>query len=192
MAVQRAAFPGGAALTPRARLAAILGLAPAAPAPAVRRNATRTAARRAPAPDAAPRTPARARISQAAPLPRTGAVPRSRAAVPIRTGGGAAVAVLPGIRAAGRALPRPRRAFSIAATMLAITLLGLIQLTQTLAIAGDRYAIDTLLMEREVLLRTVRSQAGLVAQRGAETEIVRWGLDDGLGRIVQTIRVPAP
>ncbi|MFO1540750.1 MAG: hypothetical protein ACKOTZ_09990 [Chloroflexota bacterium] len=110
----------------------------------------------------------------------------------MRTGSGAAAAVLPGVRTAGIALPRPRRAFFIAATIIAATLLGLIGLTQTLAIAGDRYAIDTLLMEREVLLRTVRSQAGLVAQRGAETEIVRWGLGDGLVRVVQTIRVPAP
>lgn len=190
MAVQRAAFPAGTGLTPRARLAAILGLAPTAPAPAVRRGATRTSARRTPVTAPAPRTPAR--ISQVTPRPRVAALPRSRSAVPMRARSGAAVAVLPGVRAAGRALPRPRRALSIAATMLAITLLGLIQLTQTLAIAGDRYAIDTLLMEREALLRSVRSQAGLVAQRGAETEIVRWGLDDGLGRVVQTIRVPAP
>lgn len=90
-----------------------------------------------------------------------------------------------------RSIPRPRGSVLIIGTILVVTVVGLTYTTQLLAAAGDRYQIDRLLMEREDLLRTLRSQAGTIARIGSQSEVERWALQDGLDRVGDTIRVPA-
>lgn len=160
MAVQRlplARSGGGSSTTPRARLAAALGLA----TPLVtRRPSTRGAA------------PARG-VARAATSRRHAAMIAAQAPV---------------LR---RPIPRPRGSVLIIGTILVVTVVGLTYTTQLLAAAGDRYQIDRLLMEREDLLRTIRSQAGTIARIGSQSEVERWAFQDGLDRVGDTIRVPA-
>ena len=161
MAVQRLplARPSSGDATPRARLAQALGLT--APATTSR---SRPAAGRSTA-----RTAAR----------RTTDVPGRRHAATIAAGAAPVV----------RALPRPRASVLIIGAILAVTVVGLTYTTQLLAAAGDRYQIDRLLMEREGLLRTLRSQAGTIARIGSESEIERWAFQDGLDRVGDSIRI---
>jgi hypothetical protein len=160
MAVQRIplARAGAASTTPRARLAAALGLS----VPATVRRST------------APRGTSRTRVTSRA------VTSRRHAAV--------IVADAPAIR---RSIPRPRGSVLIIGTILVVTVVGLTYTTQLLAAAGDRYQIDRLLMERDGLLRTLRSQAGTIARVGSQSEVERWALQDGLDRVGDTIRVTA-
>ena len=82
-----------------------------------------------------------------------------------------------------------RASVLIIGAILAVTVVGLTYTTQLLAAAGDRYQIDRLLMEREGLLRTLRSQAGTIARIGSESEIERWAFQDGLDRVGDSIRI---
>ncbi|GEM_PF-5200291 len=175
MAVQRAVLPGSA-LTPRARIALALGLG----AGVLERGIPE-------------RAPVRRR-----PAARPAARERGRTVSRSTTVARRPVAIGPARRSTARpagivaAVPRPRRSLSIIAAIVAATLIGLVYLTQQLATAGVRYEIDTLLMERQTLERTLRSQAGLVAQRASEAVVVGRALDGGLGRVPQGVRVRVP
>lgn len=175
MAVQRAFLPG-ASPTPRARIALALGLG----AGVLDRGVPeRAPVRRRPA-------------ARPAPVQRSRTVSRSTAVA--RRSPGAGATRRTDVRPAGIAVavPRPRRSLSILVAIVAATLIGLVYLTQQLATAGVRYEIDTLLMERQTLERTLRSQAGLVAQRASEAVVVGRALDGGLGRVPQGVRVRVP
>jgi hypothetical protein len=76
------------------------------------------------------------------------------------------------------------------ALITAATALGLVYLGQTLAAASDRYAIDTLLVERQQLLQTLRSQEGAIVRSGSEPEVIQWAQQQGLDRLGGTVRIP--
>jgi hypothetical protein len=71
------------------------------------------------------------------------------------------------------------------------TLFGLVYLTQTLHAASYQYRIDSLLSEREHLLRELKSQRGTVARLGAEPLVIQWAQQQGLDRLGSRLRVRA-
>lgn len=108
------------------------------------------------------RTPRRATTSPARPVTspaRPATSPGRPATQAVRTAAPAAAWVVLDQRVRSRLGP----AAVTLAVILVGTMLGLVYLTQTLAAAGARYKVDTLLVEREALMRTLKSQEGTIA-----------------------------
>jgi hypothetical protein len=75
--------------------------------------------------------------------------------------------------------------------IVAMTLFGLVYLTQVLHTASYNFQVETLSIEREGLARELRSQRGTIAQAGAESQIVQWAQQQGLDPLGSTLRVRA-
>ncbi|MEO7118581.1 MAG: hypothetical protein ABIZ34_06385 [Candidatus Limnocylindrales bacterium] len=108
----------------------------------------------------------------------------------------------PGMRrASAPADRRPRRATTraqrrtgpisfILVAILAIFLLGLLYLTQTLSAATVSYEIDQARSHQAELRREIQTQQGTIARWGAQPQVVEWAQQNGLGRLGTPIRIP--
>jgi hypothetical protein len=90
-----------------------------------------------------------------------------------------------------RVRSRLRPAAVTLAVILVGTMLGLVYLTQTLAAASARYKVDTLLIEREALMRTLKSQEGTIAGWGSEARVIQWAQQEGLHGLGASLPVRA-
>ncbi len=86
---------------------------------------------------------------------------------------------------------RLRPSAMLLATLIAATMLGLVYVTQMLAVQNARYTVDRLLAERVTLQRTLTSQEAAVVQWGSEAQVTQWAQREGLDDLGDAIRVQA-
>lgn len=104
---------------------------------------------------------------------------------------GVGAAPTPWSRIDRRVRARLRPTAVVLGTIVVLTMLGLVYLTQLLSADGARYAVDRLLVERQALQRTLASQEARIMQRGSEAHVVGWAQRDGLDRLDDVVRVRA-
>lgn len=100
----------------------------------------------------------------------------------------------PGVRGIGRpvvALPRPRPAGLLLAGILAMTMLGLVYLTQTLASNATSSEISDLADSREEIARQLRNQALAIETWADEAEVSRKARELGLRQLGDVVVLPA-
>ena len=119
-------------------------------------------------------------------------VSRSVAHAPVRPGTQAVRAVATPWSAVDVSVRgRLRPSAILLATLIVATMLGLVYLTQMLAAQNARYAVDTLLVERQALMRTLASQEASIVQWGSEAQVVQWAQSEGLDPLGAVVRVKA-
>lgn len=91
-----------------------------------------------------------------------------------------------------RAQRRVRPVAVILTSIVAIFLIGLVHLTQTLQTAAVRYEIDSLRAEQSQLRREIQTQQGMVARWGSEPMIIEWAQQRGLGLLGGKTVIPSP
>ena len=94
-------------------------------------------------------------------------------------------------RPAAGALPRPRPAGLLLAGILAMTMLGLVYLTQTLASNATSSEISDLADRREEIGRQLRNQALAVETWTDEAEVGRKARQLGLRQLGDVVVLPA-
>ncbi len=87
--------------------------------------------------------------------------------------------------------PRPRTAVAGVGVVLVLTFIGLFYLSQTFEAAAARYRVDALLVERDAMLRELKSQQGATVMWGSEATVTQWAQGAGLDRLGTRLRVRA-
>jgi len=93
--------------------------------------------------------------------------------------------VAPGLRS------RLRPSAVVLGVIIVFTMLGLVYVTQALAAQNARYTVDTFLVQRAELMRTLGSQQATIVSWGSEAKVEAWAQDQGLDPLGVPMRVKA-